>query len=80
VSQRFDNSGFAAVAEPWQHARSCLGGSCLYLAGMLAGAAFALYPNVLPASTGEQFNLTIYNTVTGSYGMRVDSFGGRSEL
>jgi len=45
--------------------------SCLYLAGMLGGAAFALYPNVLPASTGEQYNLTIYNTVTGSYGMRV---------
>jgi cytochrome d ubiquinol oxidase subunit II len=45
--------------------------SCLYLAGMLGGAAFALFPNVLPASTGEQFNLTIYNTMTGSYGMRV---------
>jgi cytochrome d ubiquinol oxidase subunit II len=45
--------------------------SCAYLAGMLGGAAFAVYPNVLPASTGEQYNLTIYNTATGSYGMRV---------
>lgn len=45
--------------------------SCLYLAGMLGGAAFALYPNVLPASTGERYDLNIYNTVTGSYGMRV---------
>jgi len=45
--------------------------SCLYLAGMLGGAAFALYPNVLPASTGEQYSLTIDNTMTGSYGMKV---------
>ena len=26
---------------------------------MLVGAAFALYPNVLPASTGANFSLTI---------------------
>ncbi|MGZ4816200.1 MAG: cytochrome d ubiquinol oxidase subunit II [Terriglobales bacterium] len=45
--------------------------SCLYLMGMLGGAAFALYPDVLPASTGERYSLNIYNTVTGSYGMRV---------
>jgi cytochrome bd ubiquinol oxidase subunit II len=51
--------------------KSAFVSSCLYLAAMLGGAAFALYPNVLPASTGEQYNLTIYNTVTGSYGMRV---------
>ena len=45
--------------------------SCLYLAGMLGGAAFALYPDVLPASTGERYSLNIYNTVTGSYAMHV---------
>ena len=28
--------------------------SCVYIVGMLVGAAFALYPNVLPASTGLQ--------------------------
>ena len=45
--------------------------SCVYLAGMLGGAAFAVYPNVLPASTGPQYSLTIFNTVTGSYAMHV---------
>lgn len=45
--------------------------SCVYLAAMLGGAAFALYPNVLPASTNERYDLNIYNSVTGSYGMRV---------
>ena len=38
---------------------------------MLGGAAFALYPNVLPASTGAQYNLNIADTVTGAYGMQV---------
>jgi cytochrome d ubiquinol oxidase subunit II len=38
---------------------------------MLGGAAFALYPTVLPASTGPQYSLTIANTSTGAYGMRV---------
>ena len=45
--------------------------SCTYLTGMLGGAAFALYPNVLPASTGQQYSLTIGNTSTGLYGMHV---------
>jgi cytochrome d ubiquinol oxidase subunit II len=46
-------------------------GSCGYIVGMLVGAAFALYPNVLPASTDPAYNLTIHNTATGAYGMRV---------
>jgi cytochrome d ubiquinol oxidase subunit II len=45
--------------------------SSLYIVGMLVGAAFGLYPNVLPASTGSQYNLTIYNTATSRYGMSV---------
>jgi len=45
--------------------------SCLYLTGMLGGAAFALYPDLLPASTGERYSLNIYNSATGSYGLRV---------
>jgi cytochrome d ubiquinol oxidase subunit II len=45
--------------------------SCGYIVGMLVGAAFALYPNVLPASTNPNYNLTIYNTATGAHGMRV---------
>jgi len=45
--------------------------SCTYIVGMLVGAAFALYPNVLPASTDANYSLTIYNTATGSHGMAV---------
>lgn len=39
--------------------------SCAYLVGMLAGAAFALYPQLLPASTAPENSLTIYNTAAG---------------
>jgi cytochrome d ubiquinol oxidase subunit II len=45
--------------------------SCGYIVGMLGGAAFALYPNVLPASTNPNYSLTIYNTATGRHGMQV---------
>jgi cytochrome d ubiquinol oxidase subunit II len=45
--------------------------SCGYILGMLVGAAFALYPTVLPASTDPNYSLTIYNTATGEHGMRV---------
>jgi cytochrome bd ubiquinol oxidase subunit II len=45
--------------------------SCAYIVAMLVGAAFALYPNVLPASTGEQYSLTISNTAAGSHGLAV---------
>jgi cytochrome bd ubiquinol oxidase subunit II len=45
--------------------------SCVYIVGMLVGAGFALYPNVLPASTGADRSLTIYNTATGAHGMAV---------
>jgi cytochrome d ubiquinol oxidase subunit II len=45
--------------------------SCGYIVGMLVGAAFALYPNVLPASTDPAYSLTIHNTATGTHGMQV---------
>ena len=45
--------------------------SGLYIAGMLVGAAFALYPVVLPASTGPEFSLTIYNTAAAHHGLAV---------
>ena len=46
-------------------------GSCGYIVGMLVGAAFALYPVVLPASTDPAYSLTIENTKTGAHGMAV---------
>lgn len=45
--------------------------SSAYITLMLVGAVFALYPNVLPASTGAQFNLTIANSVTSAYGLKI---------
>src|SRR5208283_778434 len=45
--------------------------SCAYIVGMLVGAAFALYPNVLPASTGSNLSLTIYNSAAGEHGLGV---------
>jgi cytochrome d ubiquinol oxidase subunit II len=47
-------------------------GSALYIVGMLVGAAFALYPVVLPASTDPAHrSLTIYNTAAGHHGLTV---------
>jgi cytochrome d ubiquinol oxidase subunit II len=45
--------------------------SCAYIVGMLVGAAFALYPMVLPASTDPNLSLTIYNTAAGAHGLSV---------
>ncbi len=44
--------------------------SSLYIAFMLLGAAFALYPVVLSARD-PQYDLTIYNTAAASHGLRV---------
>jgi cytochrome d ubiquinol oxidase subunit II len=44
--------------------------SSLYITGMLVGAAFALYPVVLPARN-PQYDLTIYNTAAGIHGLNV---------
>jgi cytochrome d ubiquinol oxidase subunit II len=45
--------------------------SCGYIVGMLVGAAFALYPVVLPASTDPARSLTIYNASAGHHGLTV---------
>jgi cytochrome d ubiquinol oxidase subunit II len=45
--------------------------SSLYIVGMLVGAAFALYPVVLPASTDPSYSLTIYNSAAGHHGLTV---------
>ncbi len=44
--------------------------SSLYIAFMLVGAAFALYPVVLPARN-HHYDLTISNTAAGIHGLRV---------
>jgi len=45
--------------------------SSVYIAAMLVGAAFALYPVVLPASTNPSYSLTIYNSAAGQHGLIV---------
>jgi cytochrome d ubiquinol oxidase subunit II len=45
--------------------------SSLYIVSMLVGAAFALYPVVLPASTDPSYSLTIYNSAAGHHGLVV---------
>jgi len=44
--------------------------SCAFLAALLAGVAFALHPQVLPATTSDAYSLTIYNTAAGEYSLR----------
>ena len=44
--------------------------STLYIVGMLVGAAFALYPIVLP-SRDREHDLTIWNTSAGVHGLNV---------
>jgi cytochrome d ubiquinol oxidase subunit II len=44
--------------------------SSLYIIAMLVGAAFALYPVVLPARD-HQYDLTLYNTAAAAHGLRV---------
>lgn len=45
--------------------------STAYIVGMLGGAAFAMYPYLLPATTDPTYSLTIFNARTGDYSMRV---------
>ncbi|HQR36797.1 MAG TPA: cytochrome d ubiquinol oxidase subunit II [Blastocatellia bacterium] len=42
-----------------------------YIISMLGGAAFALFPVLLPASTSAEYDLTIHNSATGPYAMSV---------
>jgi len=45
--------------------------SCLYIAGMLGGVAYAMYPVLLPATTDPAYAITVYNAAAASYGLKV---------
>lgn len=45
--------------------------SSAYLVGMLAGAAYGMYPTLLPSSADPSLSLTIFNAKTGDYSLRV---------
>ena len=65
----------ALVAMPVSRARNkdwqAFIASSVYIASTLGGAAFALYPTLLPASTDAKYSLTIHNAKTGAYSLRV---------
>ncbi|HXN21407.1 MAG TPA: cytochrome d ubiquinol oxidase subunit II [Candidatus Dormibacteraeota bacterium] len=44
--------------------------SCVYLTAMLGGAAFALYPVLLPSSTPGVADITIYNAAAGQHALK----------
>jgi len=46
-------------------------GSSAFLAGMLASAAFGVYPYVLPSILDPGYGLTIHNAAAPDYGLRV---------
>jgi cytochrome d ubiquinol oxidase subunit II len=51
--------------------RTAFGASVAYLATMLVGAAFALYPVLLPSSDDPARSLTVTAAATGGHAMRV---------
>lgn len=59
------------VAQRRRNDKGAFLASCVYILGMLVGAAFALHPYVLPSSTDPNYSLTIYNTAAGAHGLRV---------
>jgi cytochrome bd ubiquinol oxidase subunit II len=43
--------------------------SCAYIASMLAGAAAAIYPSLLPSSSDPSRDITVYNAAAGPHAM-----------
>jgi cytochrome d ubiquinol oxidase subunit II len=66
-------SGLVAAAIYLRRAADALAflSSTAYLTGMLGSVFAGVHPLVLPASGDPAFALTIYNTATGDYGLRV---------
>lgn len=66
----FGSLGVMLWANPKGKEKLAFVASSLYITGMMVGAAFALYPVVLPARD-RQYSLTIYNTAAGIHGLSV---------
>jgi cytochrome d ubiquinol oxidase subunit II len=66
----------ASLAGMWWFARTgdeslAFTSSCAYLALMMAGAAAAVYPNLLLSTTDPQRNITVFNAHSGWHALRV---------
>jgi cytochrome d ubiquinol oxidase subunit II len=66
----FASLGTMLWAAPKNKEKVAFVASSVYVASMLAGAAFALYPVVLPARD-HHYDLTIWNASTGAHGLSV---------
>ena len=51
--------------------RKAFASSCVYLSTMLVGAAISLYPRLLPSSSDLGHDITVENSISGPYAMRV---------
>jgi cytochrome d ubiquinol oxidase subunit II len=66
-----------AAAFVWQRTgawRRAFLASCVFVAGLLATTAAALYPSVLPAREGRPFGLTVDNAAAGEQALRTALF------
>ena len=61
----------AGYFAPRRSDRAAFLGSCAYIAGMLASAAFGIFPYVLPSTGGLGPGLTVYTAATSGYGLKV---------
>lgn len=57
-------------ANPKGKEKLAFAASSVYISGMLVGAAFALYPVLLPARDRE-YSLTVHNAAAGAHGLHV---------
>jgi cytochrome d ubiquinol oxidase subunit II len=53
------------------HEKAAFLSSSTFIVSMLAGAAFALYPDLLPARPDPAYSLTIHNAASSPYALRV---------
>ena len=53
------------------HERNAFLSSCLYIVAVLCGAAFALYPNLLPSSNNPANAINVYNAAAGSQSLAI---------
>jgi len=69
----FVRRALAAAATPPAATRAFLA-SCAHLVGMLTGAAWGLFPYVLPSSSDPALGLTVYNAAAARSGLAIGFF------
>jgi len=72
----FPVAGFVSLAGMFFYSKSgrdarAFISSSVFIASMLSATAFALFPNLLTASTDPNLSLTVFNTAASGYGLSV---------